>query len=60
MKLKLILPFLLLFSAFSIAADKADDKDAKVKSTEPEVKGDVSIYVVRPGDSLWKISKNFI
>lgn len=55
MKFKLILPFLLLFTALSVA----EDKNEKAKSTEPEVKGDVSIYVVRPGDSLWKISKNF-
>ncbi|NIP29799.1 MAG: LysM peptidoglycan-binding domain-containing protein [Candidatus Dadabacteria bacterium] len=59
MKLKFILPFLLLFTALSFAADKEPDKDMKAKSTEPEIKGDVSIYVVRPGDSLWKISKNF-
>jgi LysM repeat protein len=59
MKLKLILPFLLLFSALSVAADKAGNKNAESKSTEPEIKDNVSIYVVRPGDSLWKISKNF-
>lgn len=59
MKLKFILPFLLLFTALSVAADKAQDNEMKAKSTEPEVKDNVSIYVVRPGDSLWKISKNF-
>jgi len=65
MKIKLILPFLILFTALSVAADKAGDKDmeskkdTESKSTEPQVKDNVSIYVVRPGDSLWKISKNF-
>ena len=65
MKIKLILPFLILFTALSVAADKAGDKDmeskkdTESKSTEPKVKDNVSIYVVRPGDSLWKISKNF-
>jgi len=54
MKLKLIIPFLILFTALSIAADKASHNDK-----EPKVNDDVSIYVVRPGDSLWKISKNF-
>ena len=59
MKLKLILPLLILFTALSVAADKSVDKEMVSKSTEPEVKDNVSIYVVRPGDSLWKISKNF-
>lgn len=48
MRVKYLMPFLLLFTVFAIAQDKT-----------PKPKDNVSIYVVRPGDSLWKISKNF-
>ncbi len=47
MRLKLILLAVLLGGA------------ALAQSRLPEPKGGVTIYVVRPGDSLWKISKRF-
>jgi len=48
MRFQYIIIFLVIFSALALAQEK---------SAKP--KEDVSIYVVRPGDSLWKISKNF-
>ena len=48
MRFQYIIVFMLLFSAMALAQQK-----------QSKPKENVSIYVVRPGDSLWKISKNF-
>jgi LysM repeat protein len=48
MRFQYIIIFLVLFSILSLAQDKPNTPN-----------DNVSIYVVRPGDSLWKISKNF-
>lgn len=47
MRLKLIL-VLILLGGIAFAESKL-----------PEVRGDTTIYVIRPGDSLWNISKRF-